>query len=439
MPRRRVYFDGLTQRPWSGASAPVRGRGAFTLLEILLVMVLLAALAALAMPLLEKRIESSEIPESADKLRSLLFMTRSQAILDHKRYRVRFDLKEQQPIVEVEPDPINTAGEFVATDEPWAMENILLGDVKVHAVKLGRPVYMTPQQTADDADAQSAEGLTGVLTKAQEEVAEMTQGRQEFGEESDWPAIIFDVDGSTDWATVIISYADAKEELKPEDEQRWIVLDGRTGLAKITEQVTVEQLADAGFYVDRDKLGMPELGEDGQVVFNNPAGGTGSGATSGDPSAILGALGAAAGGGGQSGGLGAIGAAAGGAGLGNLGAAAGQLPGGLKPGDLTGGGKGGDTNPGMNRPGGGRRPGGADTPGGQKGGRPDGQPPRRRGEGGGRAENQPDGRGDRKPSDLNPSNNSNSDDSLNKAMSDPNLTPEQREEIRKQFRSADGR
>lgn len=245
-------------------------RAGFTLLELLLVVGLMAALAIMAWPMLENRITSSELPESASKLQSLLFMTRSQAITDHKRYRVRFDEGLQQPLVEVEPDAINAAGEWFETTEPWALENTLLGDVRVHAVKLGRPVYLTPQQTRDDAEAESDEGLTGVLTRAQEEVAQLVQGKKGLGEGETWPAIIFDVDGGTDWATVIIAKIDPDEELDPEDDQRWVVLDGRTGLAQITEQVTEEQLADAGFYVDREKLGMPETGENGEIIFTTP-------------------------------------------------------------------------------------------------------------------------------------------------------------------------
>lgn len=245
----------------------VRG---FTLLEILLVVGLVALLALMAWPALSNQITAAELPESATKLQSLLFMARSQAISDHKRYRVRFDQGLEQPLVEVEPDSINAAGEWVETTESWAADNILLGDVRVHAVKLGRPVYLTPQQTRDDAEAESEEGLSGVLTRAQEEVATLVQGKKGLGDGEDWPAIIFDVDGRTDWATVIIAKIDPDEDLEPEDEQRWVVLDGRTGLAQITEQVTEVELADAGFYINRDKLGMPETGQDGEIVFTTP-------------------------------------------------------------------------------------------------------------------------------------------------------------------------
>ena len=245
-------------------------RSAFTLLEILLVVGLLVALTIMAWPALSNRIEAAELPESATKLQSLLFMARSQAVMDHKRYRVRFDQGLEQPLVEVEPDSINAAGEWIASAEPWTLDNILLGDVRVHAVKLGRPVYLTPQVTRDDAEAESDEGLSGLLTRAQEEVATLVQGRKGMGEGEDWPAIIFEVDGRTDWATVIIAKIEPEDDLTPEHEQRWVVLDGRTGLAQITEQVTEVQLADAGFYVNRDKLGMPETGQDGEIIFTTP-------------------------------------------------------------------------------------------------------------------------------------------------------------------------
>lgn len=386
-------------------------RSAFTLLEILLVVGLLVALTIMAWPALSNRITAAELPESATKLQSLLFLARSQAIMDHKRFRVRFDQGLEQPLVEVEPDPINAANEWVETTEPWAADYILLGDVRVHAVKLGRPVYLTAQITRDDAEAESEEGLSGVLTRAQEEVATLVQGRKGLGEGEDWPAIIFDVDGRTDWATVIIAKLDPDEELEPEDEQRWVVLDGRTGLAQITEQVTEVELADAGFYINRDKLGMPETGQDGEIIFTTP----GQQVSPGGSTTVMGPdeAGAAGGstalgGGDLSGAIGAATSALGGAGAG-AGIGAGGGPGAASPGGLSDeGGRprgGGRRNPGgppngggptkvdqdggnvdegrkedegqppladeddqQRRPGGNRRPGGRDTPrGGSKG------------------------------------------------------------------------
>jgi len=314
----------------------VRRRAGFTLLEILLVVGLLVALTIMAWPALSNRITAAELPESANKLQSLLFLARSQAIMDHKRYRVRFDQGLEQPLVEVEPDPINAAGEWVESVEPWAADYILLGDVRVHAVKLGRPVYLTAQVTRDDAEAESEEGLSGVLTRAQEEVATLVQGRKGLGEGEDWPAIIFDVDGRTDWATVIIAKLDPDEELEPEDEQRWVVLDGRTGLAQITEQVTEVELADAGFYINRDKLGMPETGQDGEIIFTTP----GQQVSPGGSTTVMGpdeagaAGGATAMGGGDlSGAIGAATSALGAAGAG-VGIGGGGGPGAASPGGL---------------------------------------------------------------------------------------------------------
>lgn len=386
--------------------APMRRcphRSAFTLLEILLVVGLLVALTLMAWPALSNRITASELPESANKLQSLLFMARSQAVSDHKRYRVRFDQGLEQPLVEVEPDPINAAGEWVETAEPWAADYVLLGDVRVHAVKLGRPVYLTPQVTRDDAQAQSDEGLSGVLTRAQEEVAKLVQGKKGLGEGEDWPAIIFDVDGRTDWATVILAKIDPDEELTHEHEQRWVVLDGRTGLAQITEQVTEVELADAGFYINRDKLGMPETGQDGQIIFTTPgeqiSPGSNTKVMSAEEAGGLAGM-TAQGGGDLSGAMGAAAAALGGAGIGVGGGSAqpvspagmsedgGRRPfGGQRNGGGRGPGMGGGRNAGdgpkpddggqppdaqkpedeQRRPGANRRPGGRDTPRGSKG------------------------------------------------------------------------
>lgn len=336
---------------------PHAARAGFTLLEILLVLGLVSLIGLMAWPALSRQITAAELPESASKLQSFLFLARSQAIMDHKRYRVRFDQGLEQPIVEVEPDPIYASGEWVASAEPWAMDNILLGDARVHAVKLGRPVYLTPQQTRDDAEAESEEGLTGVLTRAQEEVATLVQGKKGLGEGEDWPSIIFDVDGRTDWATVILAKIDPDEDLTPEHEQRWVVLDGRTGLAQITEQVTEVELADAGFYINRDKLGMPETGQDGEIVFTTPGDqiSPGSNTTVMSPEEALGGA-TAQGGGDLSGAIGAATSALGAAGVGMGGSTA-----------QPGGAGGMSEEGGRRRFGGGRNGGGGSGSGGQKG------------------------------------------------------------------------
>ena len=241
-------------------------RAAFTLLEILLVMGLLVILSIFAWPLMESQIAAAELPESAARIRETLYMTRSAAMLEHRRHRVRFAPGEQQPIVEIELDPLYEPGVWTAVTYPWTKEPILLSEAQVHAIQPGRPVYLKPVSATEDADSKDAQ------EDAQREASldyQVTQGEQigsvsiasgndDAELDENRPPIVFETDGSSDWATIIISDLKPEEVLEEETPQLWVVLDGRTGLAVVREQVTDEQLADPDFYVQKEKLELPE-------------------------------------------------------------------------------------------------------------------------------------------------------------------------------------
>ena len=68
----------------------VAARGGFTLLELMLVLGMLALLAIFVVPNLRSPIERSYLPESGERLRALITLTRANAMLDGLRYRIRF-------------------------------------------------------------------------------------------------------------------------------------------------------------------------------------------------------------------------------------------------------------------------------------------------------------------------------------------------------------
>ncbi len=242
-------------------------RSGFTLLELMLALSLFVLLAALAWPALQSQMVAAELPESASRMRSLLYLTRSSAMLEHRRHRLRFSPKEQQPIVEIEPDPILEPGRFVPVIQDWAADPPLLSDVEVHRVHPGRPAYMRPVSASEGepVDPLQVEEPVGEEVSAVESTAAKFQaamsdglGGQQAEVDELRPSILFEADGSTDWSTLVLSRIKPTEELSEEEPQAWVVVDGRTGLAIIRDGVTQAQLDDPSFYVQRDKLELPE-------------------------------------------------------------------------------------------------------------------------------------------------------------------------------------
>ncbi len=378
----------------AGACRGARSRRAFTLLEIVVSLGLLVLILALAWPIMQNQIAASALPESAARLRDTLFMARSHAMMENRRVRIRFAPNEQVPYIEIELDPVRFPGEWEAISAAWAREPLLLGDVQVVMIESGRPVYLKPvsfDESTDKAEEDAEEeaklekrsgmdSTTGLDTYG----TAVTMANEDIELDENRPLIIYEPNGSTDWATIKLAEIPLDQELTEEDNQLWVILDGRTGLAYVREQVTEDQLADETFYVRRENLELPDLNDTSALAFglNDPgSSGGGGGGGSGMPSGGFGGVG----GGGNPPMPPAMGGGGAGFGPGDLG----QLPAGGRGGE----GRGGDR-PGMgnggNRPNrgeGGGRPGEGRGPGGDgRGGdgRGDGRGPR--GEGG-------DGRG----------------------------------------------
>ncbi len=285
---------------WLGGSCATRGfqARAFTLLEVMIVLSLLVLMASIAWPLLETRITKAELPESAERLCSALMMLRSEAVMEHRRYRIRFlptDSGEnedgeavdwQQPCLEYEHDPIRNPGVFEPVPAGWAREQILLGDAQVHDVIMGRPAWTLPLATSEDPEELDEE--EGELLE--EESEEEKQERERFlrsvpvGEDEEIdenrPTIVFESDGSADWVTLVVARVHPEEELEEETPQLWVVLDGRTGLAYVREMITEEELEDTDLYVEREKLELPDTVDMSSLTFN--VGGEGGDFSTGD-------------------------------------------------------------------------------------------------------------------------------------------------------------
>lgn len=250
---------------------------AFTLIEILIALTLLGLLTVLAWPTMQSRITSMELPESASRLQSLLYMTRSSAMMEHRRHRLRFEPGTQQPLVEYEPDPILSPGAFVEVPADWAREPVLQEDVQVHEIRVDRPIWLRALSENEDIETirkeeerLREERLDGGQTEgiiADERFAGSGPNDEAEIDETR-PMILFEPDGSADWATIILASVPPEETLDEEAPQLWIVLDGRTGLAKIQEAITEEQLSDPTFYVAREKLELPDQTSTDDLTLN---------------------------------------------------------------------------------------------------------------------------------------------------------------------------
>jgi type II secretory pathway pseudopilin PulG len=200
------------------------GRG-FTLLEVTLVIGLLVALLALAIPNFVRQIKADELPRSGKQFRSLLTLVRANAAFDGKRYQIRFPNEdeldplggERQPLIEREDDPIHDPETFNLVTAPWAVGNTLLGDVWCAEVRLGRPTI----EDLIERRERVAEGIGEELKERFEDI------------DPERPPLIVDPDGSSEWATFILTTAPRDIELDElEDYPRIeVIADGATGLA----------------------------------------------------------------------------------------------------------------------------------------------------------------------------------------------------------------
>ncbi len=211
-------------------------RRAYTLVEVLLVVALLGMIAAMAMPNLMRDLEARRLPESARQMRSMLTLVRGKAMMDGKRYRLRFPMEDEidsegerrQPLIEREDDPFLAPGVFNRVTLPWARGQTLLRNMRCMSVRLGKPtleMIEEDQLVGDDL----------------EERFEMVG--QDFDE--GFPPLYIETDGTSEWASFVITNAPVDVELETiESEYKRIevILDGLTGLIWLQRPFYEEEL-----------------------------------------------------------------------------------------------------------------------------------------------------------------------------------------------------
>jgi type II secretory pathway pseudopilin PulG len=249
---------------------------AFTLLELLLVLGLLIALAGMAWPRMQSHFKATELSESAQRMRTALFMARSDAVLTGRRHRIRFATGDKQPFVEFEPNPLTQPGVYELVTADWMDDDLLLGDSEVYSIQPGRPDFMKPVQPEpapetpeEPAAAEVSQPVSGGAPRSQ------LQSKLAGDEPTDVnrPPISFEADGTTGWATIVIAAAKPGEPLEEGAKELWIIVDGRTGMATIRQPVTEQDYADPTFLVHVDKLQvpLPDDAMDGGTLLTMPA------------------------------------------------------------------------------------------------------------------------------------------------------------------------
>jgi type II secretory pathway pseudopilin PulG len=209
---------------------------AYTLLEVTLVIGLLVAISAIAIPNFIGQLEREELPGSVRQLRSLISLTRANAAYDGKRYRIRFPSEEEkdltgdtrQPIVEREDDPIHNPEFYVAVTAPWALGSTFLGKVWCAEVRTGRPTI---------------EDLQDLRERGRQDVADELMREQE-NLEPDRPPLYIEPDGASEWATFVITSAPRETPIDELEEHPRIelIVEGSTGLAWIQRPFYDEEL-----------------------------------------------------------------------------------------------------------------------------------------------------------------------------------------------------
>lgn len=199
---------------------------------------MLALLAAMVLPTFMEEIKGEALARSAEQFRSLIALTRANAAFDGKRYRIRFPNEDeedlfgggQQPLIEREDEPIDDPEVFTLVEDSWLLGKILLQDVRCAEVRLGRPTIEQLQElrkrAADDIEKELEEAF----------------GERDLDPER--PPLLIEPDGTSEWATFVLTTAPPDVEIDALEDYETIelIVDGPMGLAWLQRPFYDEEL-----------------------------------------------------------------------------------------------------------------------------------------------------------------------------------------------------
>jgi|GEM_PF-667489 len=209
---------------------------AFTLFEVLLVILLLGLLVAFTYPDLSGMMNARSLHESADRLRTLIMMAHAQAMQDGIKYRVQFpgtpdplDIhakKEidvpgvtQQPEVKRQGAPLENPNLFEGFSASWKDQQILRPGTRCVAVFAGQPNF----------DISSHSPIAG---------PSVTEGTTTF------VPLTFNVDGTSEWVTFVLTDLPFDVDVQSDHVSRIfnVIVDGRTGETWVQRALRVDEV-----------------------------------------------------------------------------------------------------------------------------------------------------------------------------------------------------
>lgn len=190
----------ITRVPYRTETAKAR---AFTLLELLLVIVVLIFLAGVVLSNMDQRTAAGKLDYAARQLANLLQLARSEAMATGKGFRVRIEAEGTRAVIDEEADPIKEPGVFLLLKTHWAQ------------LEFGDGITCLTIQF-DPWESQLKEQEAKVLEK-----------EEETDKEGTCPPIIFHPDGTSDFAVILLGDRDNRNYT--------LTLNGLTG------QIRVEQ------------------------------------------------------------------------------------------------------------------------------------------------------------------------------------------------------
>lgn len=108
-------------------------RPAFTLVEVLLVVLLIGLLAAVVWPDFGPFSRGRQLPESAERIKALVAMCRAQAMNEARTYRISIQADGRLRVTR-QLDPLLAPQEYVRVRDSWTDAEFLMEDVWVEAV-----------------------------------------------------------------------------------------------------------------------------------------------------------------------------------------------------------------------------------------------------------------------------------------------------------------
>jgi type II secretion system protein H len=112
----------------------IQRRTAFTLLEVLLVIIIMSVMASVLLMDLDGILHRDDLPESTRRVQAALAMCRAEAMNNTRRYRLRFH-KDGTIDITRQLDPLVAAHLVGQIKTDWAGNELLVGDVWVESVQ----------------------------------------------------------------------------------------------------------------------------------------------------------------------------------------------------------------------------------------------------------------------------------------------------------------